>query len=166
MHIDRKAASPPRKPCDHATSLPLRSLWKPMPYTSHTNASHRLDWPSVVYRALVLALWLNQATSGFVVNHCKPRRLSVTSMPIPLMNWLPRSSRLGLGFEAQPRNHTWLCLALLATMQSALDHVGHRISQTKPTCVSTPWKTHMHRTFMLILHLHQRKSSRNLHLQY
>jgi hypothetical protein len=37
-------------------------------------------------------------------NHCKPHGLVATSMPIPLMTWLPRSSRLGLDFEDQPRN--------------------------------------------------------------
>jgi hypothetical protein len=37
-------------------------------------------------------------------NHCKLHGLVATSTPIPLMTWPPRSSRLGLDFEDQPRN--------------------------------------------------------------
>jgi hypothetical protein len=58
-----------------------------------------------------------------VVNPCKPRGLRATSMPIPHMTWPSRSSRLGLGFEAQPRNYTRLRLALLAIMRPTLDPV-------------------------------------------
>jgi hypothetical protein len=29
---------------------------------------------------------------------CKPHRLGAASMPIPLITWPPRSSRLGVGF--------------------------------------------------------------------
>jgi hypothetical protein len=41
--------------------------------------------------------------------------------PMPLMTWSPRSSRLDLGFVAQPRNHSWLHLDVLDTMWPTLD---------------------------------------------
>jgi hypothetical protein len=61
---------------------------------------------------------------------------------------------------------TQLHLALLVSMWPALDPVGHLVSRTKPTCLSTPRMSHRHRPFVLVLHLHQHKPSRNLHLQY
>jgi hypothetical protein len=57
-------------------------------------STHRSDRPSVVALwSSVLALWINQGTSGFVVKHWKPRGLGVTSRQSPLMTWPPR--RLG-----------------------------------------------------------------------
>jgi hypothetical protein len=125
-------------------------------------------------------------------NHCKSCGLGVTSMPILFITCLLRSSWLGLGFVDQPRNLVVLwpndckpraqtsvishypasapcsgfCLALLSTMHLALHPVCHEVPQTKLACLSTPWSPHRHRPFMLVLHLHQRKSSRNMHLQY
>jgi hypothetical protein len=116
-----------------------------------------------------LRSWLCGSTKepdGFVVNRRKPLRLGAASMPIPLMTWPPRSSQLDLGFDAQPRNRTRLCLGFLATIRPALDPVGHRVPRTKPNCLSTPERPLMHRPFALVLHLYQHKSNRNLHLQY
>jgi hypothetical protein len=54
-------------------------------------STHRSDRPSVVALwSSVLALWINQGTSGFVVKHWKPRGLGVTSRQSPLMTWPPR----------------------------------------------------------------------------
>ena len=58
------------------------------------------------------------------------------------------------------------CPACSCTMWPALDPVSHRVPRTKPTCLSTPRRPPRHRPFALVLHLHQRKSNRNLHLQY
>jgi hypothetical protein len=44
--------------------------------------------------------------------------------------------------------------------------VCHRVHRAEPTCLSTLWRPHRLRPFAPALHLHQRKSSRNLHLQY
>jgi hypothetical protein len=155
---------------------PLRSFRMPIAHVGQTGAHLQSDLPgppsdqpSAVCCALDLRSWLCDSTkgpSGFAVNHYKPLRLGATSTPIPLMNWLPRSSRIDLGFVAQPRNHSRLHLALLATMWSALDPVGHQIPQTKPTCLPTPWRTYRHKPFVLVLHLHQRKSGHYLRLQY
>jgi hypothetical protein len=43
---------------------------------------------------------------------------------------------------------------------------GHRFHRVEPTRLSTPWRPHRLRPFVPALHLHQRKSSCNLHLQY
>jgi hypothetical protein len=51
-------------------------------------------------------------------------------------------------------------------MRPALDPAGHRVPRTKPTCLLHTWRPHRQRPFALVLHLHQHKSSRNLHLQY
>jgi hypothetical protein len=48
-----------------------------------------------------LQSWLCGSTkepNGFVVNRRKPRELGAASMPIPLMTWTPRSSKLDVGF--------------------------------------------------------------------
>jgi hypothetical protein len=73
------------------------------------HGSHWSDQPNAVCCAPDLQSWLCGSTkepSGFVANHYKPRGLGATSTPIQLMTWPPRSSRLGLGFVAQPRNHS------------------------------------------------------------
>jgi hypothetical protein len=51
-------------------------------------------------------------------------------------------------------------------MWLALDPAGHRVPRTKPTCLLHTWRPHRQRPFVLVLHLHQHESSRNLHLQY
>jgi hypothetical protein len=51
-------------------------------------------------------------------------------------------------------------------MRPALDPAGHRVPRTKPTCLLHTWRPHRRRPFVLVLHLHQHQSSRNLHLQY
>jgi hypothetical protein len=51
-------------------------------------------------------------------------------------------------------------------MRLALDSSGHWVPRTKPTCLLHTWRPHQQRPFALVLHLHQHKSSRNLHLQY
>jgi hypothetical protein len=88
--------------------------------------------------------------------------------PLPIANndSAPTLSRLDLGFEAQPRNCLRLRPAVLATMRSALDPVGHWVPRTNPTCLLHTRRPHRQRPFTLILHLHQHQSSRNLHLQY
>jgi hypothetical protein len=43
---------------------------------------------------------------------------------------------------------------------------GHRVHRAEPTCLSTPRRPHRLRPSAPALHLHQRKSSHNLHLQY
>jgi hypothetical protein len=43
---------------------------------------------------------------------------------------------------------------------------GHQVHRAEPTCLSTPRRPHKRRPFAPALHLHQCKSSRNLHLQY
>jgi hypothetical protein len=73
------------------------------------------------------------------------------------------SSRLDLGFEAQPKNCTRF---FLPQCGPHLISFGHRVHRAEPTCLSTPHRPHKLRLFALALHLHQCKSSRNLHLQY
>jgi hypothetical protein len=51
-------------------------------------------------------------------------------------------------------------------MRPAINPAGHRVPRTKPTCLLHTWRPHRRRPFALVLHLHQHRSSRNLHLQY
>jgi hypothetical protein len=51
-------------------------------------------------------------------------------------------------------------------MRPALDPTGHRVPRMKPTCLLHTWRPHRQRPFVLVLHLHQHESNRNLHLQY
>jgi hypothetical protein len=51
-------------------------------------------------------------------------------------------------------------------MRPVLDTTGHRVPQTKPTCLLHTWRPHRQRPFALVLHLHQHESNRKLHLQY
>jgi hypothetical protein len=51
-------------------------------------------------------------------------------------------------------------------MRPVLDPTGHRVPWMKPTCLLHTWRPHRQRPFVLVLHLHQHESSRNLHLQY
>jgi hypothetical protein len=92
--------------------------------------------------------------SGFLVNHQKPRELGVASDN--LHSWLgSHVVPARPWFWAQPRNRPWLHLAVLAIMRPALVPVGHRVPQTKPTCILHTWRPHQQRPFTLVLHLHQ-----------
>jgi hypothetical protein len=51
-------------------------------------------------------------------------------------------------------------------MRPAIDPAGHWVPRTKPTCLLHTWRPPRRRPFVLVLHLHQHQSSRNLHLQY
>jgi hypothetical protein len=82
------------------------------------------------------------------------------------MTWLPRSPGSNLVLWLNQETAHRLHLAVLATMQPALDPAGHRVLRTKPTCLLHTWKPRRLPPFALVLHLHQHQSSRNLHLQY
>jgi hypothetical protein len=43
-------------------------------------------------------------------------------------------------------------------MRPAIDPAGHRVPQTKPTCLLHTWRPHRKRPFALVLHLHQHES--------
>jgi hypothetical protein len=51
------------------------------------------------------------------------------------------------------------------TMRTALDFVVHRVPRIKPACLSITPKDTLARSFILVLHLQQCKSSRIEHLQ-
>jgi hypothetical protein len=55
-------------------------------------------------------------SSGFLVNHCKPRELGATKEPYMISS----------------------CSSCHSNMRPTLDFVGHRVPRTKPTCLSTP----------------------------
>jgi hypothetical protein len=101
--IHRAFASYQRTYLDHAACRPLRSF------------SARPD-PVSACRAFGLGFVAQPSNpDSFVVNRCKPRRLSAASKPIPLMTWPPRrpssvlvlwpnQQTVMLGFVEQPRN--------------------------------------------------------------
>jgi hypothetical protein len=68
-------------------SSPVRPVPTGQTGQTGTHRSDRSDPPvrpvwhycSTVFSSLVLALWINQGPSGFLVNHRKPRELSVAS---------------------------------------------------------------------------------------
>jgi hypothetical protein len=111
--------------------------------------SRRARIPSPPAKPPVFVLWLNQVTRWFCGE--PPQTLLADSgrEPLPCISSCPR-----------------LRLAFLATMQPAHDPAGHRVPRAEPTCLSTPRRPHRLRPFAPAPHLHQRKSSRNLHLQY
>jgi hypothetical protein len=96
-----------------------------------------------------LVLWLNQVTQRFLGEPLQTPRADSSCEPLP--------------YTGSDRR---LRLAFLTTMRPALDPAGHRVPRVRPTCLSTPRRPRRHRPFAPTLHLHQRKSSRNLHLQY
>jgi hypothetical protein len=59
-----------------------------------------------------------------------------------------------------------LCLAFLATMRPALDPASHQSLELGLLVSPLLRGPARHRPFAPTLHLHQRKSRRNLHLQY
>jgi hypothetical protein len=101
-----------------------------------------------------------------VVNRRKPHGLGAASTPISLMTWPPchpgSTLVLRLNLETVPD----FVLLFLPPCGPHLISFGHRVHRAKPTCLSIPRRPHMLRPFAPALHLHQRKSSRNLHLQY
>jgi hypothetical protein len=112
-------------------------------------ASRRARIPSLPAKPSVLVLWLNQVTDGFLVNRCKPRVQTpvVSRYPAPapiddfvllfLPPWGPHLTPLATG-----------------SLESGL---------LVSPLLGGPAR---HRPFVPTLHLHQHKSSRNLHLQY
>jgi hypothetical protein len=78
-----------RKTCDPDACPLLRRFQTASSHTGQTGAPHCSDryppvrpvWSccSIVFGSLVLALWINKGTSGFLVNHWKPRELGVAS---------------------------------------------------------------------------------------
>ena len=156
------------------------------PRVLRLEASRRTWIPSLSRRALGLG-FVDQPRNlvGFVVNHQKPRKCRAASTPsighakpftsgsrtvysvLPRsMTWPPRSPRLLVVIVAQPTNRTRLHLAFLAPCDPHLIPSGPGSIEpsllVSPSLRRPPW----HRSFSLVLHLHQRKSSRNLHLQY
>jgi hypothetical protein len=103
---------------------------------------------------------------GFVVNCRKPRGLGAASTPVPLMNWLPRCPGSILVLRLNQETIPDFVLLFLPQCGPQLISFGHRVRRAEPTCLSTPRRPHRLRPFAPILHLHQRKSNRNLHLQY
>jgi hypothetical protein len=97
----------------------------------------------------ILVFWLNQVTRRFCSEPPQTPRADFSREPLPCIGSRPR---LRLGF--------------LATMRPHLTSPATR--SLKPRLLVFPLLrgTVRHRPFTLALHLHQRKSSRNLHLQY
>ncbi len=141
MRIDRKPASTPRKPCDHAACPPLRSFRmltdatgqigppvRPVKATGQTGPVQNRRTPAfglgfVAQPSNPVVLW---------PNHCKPRGLGAASTPIPLMTWPPRSSRLGVGFVAKPINPACKLQLLAATLHRL--HVPDLVLLFLPAC--------------------------------
>jgi hypothetical protein len=102
------------------------------PATAHRLASTRVlhfevsrcaQIPSQSAESSVLTLWLNQGTQRFCG---EPPQIPWTGCSLhvnPTHDLAATSSRLDLGFEAQPRNCTQLRLGFLATMRPVLDPV-------------------------------------------
>jgi hypothetical protein len=103
---------------------------------------------------------------GFVVNHRKPRRAGAASTPIPLMTWPPRRPGSTLVLRLNQETIPDFVLLFLPPCGPHLFSFGHWVYRAEPTCLSTPRWPHGLRPFVPALHLHQCKSSRNLHLQY
>ena len=170
MRIDRKPASSPRKPCDHAACPPLleasrRPDPKPVPPISQTGPTGS---------GKPVPLVLQTSPTGFGI--CSTLSLRGSVLRLKLRNPSPD------GFVAKPPNPACRLRLLAATLHRLL--ISDFILLFLPPCgphlipsatgslepsllvFSTPRRSHRHRPFALVLHLHQRKSSCNLHLQY
>jgi hypothetical protein len=147
-------ASPQRNPCDPDVCPSLRSL------------SVRSD-PVSAHRASSLGFVAQPRNlDGLVVNRRKPRGLSVASMPIQLMTWPPRRPSSTLVLRLNQETIPNFIFLLLPPCGPHLISFVHRVHRAEPTCLSTPRRPHRLRPFALALHLHQRKSSHTLYLQY
>jgi hypothetical protein len=145
-----------------------------------------MTWP--LHRpGSVLVLWPNQQTVvlGFVEKPRKPC-MQASASPPSIGPAKPFTFGSRTIYSVLPRSMTWLLpctsstLVLRLNQETVLDFVllflppcsphlipfGHRVYQVESTCLSTPQRPHGLRPFAPTLHLFQRKSSRNLHLQY
>jgi hypothetical protein len=115
-------------------------------------ASKLLGAPGSRLRPPSLRSWFCGSTKlpdGFVVNHRKPRVQT------------PVVSR----YHAPVLVHDFVLL-FFSPCGPHLITFGHRVHRAKPTCLSTPRGPTRLRPLVSALHLHHRKSSRNMHLQY
>jgi hypothetical protein len=112
-------------------------------------ASRRAQILSPPTEPPVLVLWLKQVTQRF-------------------SGELPQTPRVDSGHEPLPctGSDRRLRLAFLATMRPTLDPAGHRVPRVSLLVSQLLGGPARHRTFAPTLHLHQHKSSCNLHLQY
>jgi hypothetical protein len=91
-----------------------------------SSASKSLDTPGSHLRPLSLRTWLCGSTKEprwFCGEPPQTPRTQCSLHTNPIHDLVATSSRLDLGFEAQPRNRTRLYIAFLATMRLALDLV-------------------------------------------
>jgi hypothetical protein len=152
--IHRAFASSQRKLLDHATCHPLRSFSAcPDPISTRRASS------------LGFVAQLSNPDS-FVVIRRKPRELGAASTTIPLMTWQPHRPGSTLVLRLNQETVHNFVLLFLPPCGPNLILFSHQVHQDERTCLSTPWRPHRLRPFMPALHLHQHKSSRNLHLQY
>jgi hypothetical protein len=128
--------------------LPTQAL-RSRHVSAGTEASRHARIPSPPVEPPVLVLWLNQVTRRFC------------GQP-------PQTPRADSGLEPLLRTVSCplLYLVFLTTMRPALDPTGHRVPQASLLLSPLLEGPARHRPFARTLHLHQRKSSRNLHLQY
>jgi hypothetical protein len=105
--------------------------------------------PSPPAEPPVVVLWFNQVTRPFVVNHRKPR------MKTPVVSLYPA--------PAPVHNSVLLFLPQCGPYLTPLATGSLEPSVLVSPLLGGPAR---HRPFALALHLHQRKSSCNLHLQY
>jgi hypothetical protein len=126
---------------DASLAIPIRVL--------SLEASRRTRIPSPLAEPLVLVLWLNQVTRQFLVNRRKP------CVQTPVVSRYP----------APAPAHDFV-LIFLPPCGPHLTPLTTR--SLKPSILVSPLLRGpaRHRPFALALHLHQSKTSRNLHLQY
>jgi hypothetical protein len=116
--------------------------------STRIEATRRARIPSPPAEPPNLVLWLNQP-DGFVVNHCKPhvQTTIVRCYPAP----------------APVNEFVLLFLPPCSPHLTPLTTGSLKPSLLVPLLLGGPAR---HRPFAPALHMHQHKSSRNLHLQY
>jgi hypothetical protein len=112
-------------------------------------ASRRARIPSPPAEPPVLVLWLNQVTRRFSGEPSQTLRANSGREPLPCTGSSPR-----------------LRPAFIATMRPALDPAGHRSLESGLLVSPLLGGPARHRPLAPTVHLHQHKSSCNLHLQY
>jgi hypothetical protein len=127
---------------------------------------NRPGWPHPLVESSASVLWLNRVTQWFSGEPLQTPRTRCSLRQSPLMTWLPRSPDSPLVLRLNQETVHDFILLFMPPCGLHFDPAGHRVPRTKPTCLLHTWRPHWQRPFALVLHLHQHKSSRNLHLQY
>jgi hypothetical protein len=121
---------------------------------------------STVFESSVLALWINQGTQWFSGEPPETPRARCSLRQSPLMTWLPSSPGSTLVFRLNQETVHDFILLFMPPCGPHLTPLATGSLERSLLVFSTPGGLTGDDLFVLVLHLHQHQSSRNLHQQY